>query len=95
MHSDEQNAKGRDGRFMRVCVRKRPFFPHEKQQGEYDVVSCAARDSIDGATASAVVVHDARMHANMTKMYMTHHAFSFDGVFGGAASNEQVSSSLL
>lgn len=75
---------------MRVCVRKRPFFPHEKQQGEYDVVSCAARDCIDGVTASSVVVHDARMHANMTKMFMTHHAFSFDGVFGGAATNDQV-----
>ena len=28
---------------MRVCVRKRPIFAHERSQGEYDVVTCVMR----------------------------------------------------
>jgi len=41
---------------MRVCVRKRPIFPHELTQGEYDVVTCVLRRG-----AAQVVVHDAHM----------------------------------
>jgi hypothetical protein len=37
-----------------------------------------------------MIVHDARMHADMKRMLMTHHTFHFDGVFGGSASNDQV-----
>ena len=37
-----------------------------------------------------VVVHDARMHSDMVHMFINHHTFSFDAVFGEAASNRQV-----
>ena len=70
---------------MRVCVRKRPIFPHEVKQGEYDVVTCLLRSG-----TAHVVVHDARMHPDMKKMFINHHAFSFDAVFGEATSNRSV-----
>ena len=70
---------------MRVCVRKRPIFPHELKQGEYDVVTCLLRDE-----TAHVVVHDARMHPDMKKMFINHHSFSFDAVFGEATSNRSV-----
>jgi kinesin family member 2/24 len=70
---------------MRVCVRKRPVFPHELEQGEYDVVTCVGRGG-----AAQVIVHDARMHPDMRHMFINHHTFAFDAVFGEAASNRQV-----
>ena len=70
---------------MRVCVRKRPVFPHELEQGEYDVVTCVSRGG-----AAQVIVHDARMHPDMRHMFINHHTFAFDVVFGEAASNRQV-----
>lgn len=69
------------GRSVRVCVRKRPFFPHEHQQGEFDVVSCLTR---------RVVIHDARMKADMRHMLMNHTDFTFDEVFGEETGNEDV-----
>jgi kinesin family protein 2/24 len=71
---------------MRVCVRKRPIFPHELSQGEYDVVTC----TLKGGGAAQVVVHDARLHSDMVHMFINHHAFTFDAVFGEAASNHHV-----
>mmetsp|Transcript_16291 Transcript_16291/g.35671 ORF Transcript_16291/g.35671 Transcript_16291/m.35671 type:complete len:854 (-) Transcript_16291:107-2668(-) len=68
-------------RGLRVCIRKRPLFPHERQQGEFDVISC-----VEGS----VVVHDARMQADMRNMYLNHHDFSFDAVFDEAADNNAV-----
>ena len=70
---------------MQVCVRKRPVFPHELEQGEYDVVTCVGRGG-----AAQVIVHDARMHPDMRHMFINHHTFAFDVVFGEAASNRQV-----
>jgi hypothetical protein len=66
---------------MRVCVRKRPIFPHEIEKEEYDVISCGSTE---------VVIHDGRMHADMIHMFMNHHYFDFDAVFGEKASNAQV-----
>lgn len=68
-------------RFVRVCVRKRPIFPHEEAQGEFDVVTCLP---------GRVVVHDARMHPDMRNMFMNHHDFAFDETFGETCNNDDV-----
>lgn len=77
----QPEAGERDERFMRVCVRKRPIFDHELKEHEFDVVTC-----LEGR----VVVHDARMQADMIQMYTNHHDFIFDGAFGEEAGNREV-----
>jgi len=72
---------GAFSRKVRVCIRKRPIFPHEMQQGEFDVVTCLPR---------RVVVHDARMHPDMIHMFMNHHDFVFDEAFDESADNTSV-----
>eukprot|EP00929_Paragymnodinium_shiwhaense_P024340 TRINITY_DN15006_c0_g1_i4.p1 TRINITY_DN15006_c0_g1~~TRINITY_DN15006_c0_g1_i4.p1 ORF type:complete len:910 (-),score=161.76 TRINITY_DN15006_c0_g1_i4:216-2945(-) len=66
---------------VRVCVRKRPMFPHEYEQGEFDCLT---------GLAGRVLVHDARMHADMKNMFMNHHDFLFDEVFDERANNDMV-----
>jgi kinesin family protein 2/24 len=66
---------------LKVCIRKRPFFPHEHQAGEFDVISCLPE---------RVVVHDARMQPDMRNMFVNHHDFSFDEVFEETIDNEEV-----
>eukprot|EP00927_Polykrikos_kofoidii_P005768 TRINITY_DN12297_c0_g1_i2.p1 TRINITY_DN12297_c0_g1~~TRINITY_DN12297_c0_g1_i2.p1 ORF type:complete len:1062 (-),score=213.79 TRINITY_DN12297_c0_g1_i2:109-3294(-) len=66
---------------VRVFVRKRPMFPREFEEGEFDVVTCLPQ---------RVVVHDARMHADMVHMIMNHQDFGFDETFGEKATNDQV-----
>ena len=82
---DDHRSEQSGGGGMRVCVRKRPIFPHELKQGEYDVVTCLLQRG-----AAKIVVHDARMHSDMRHMFINHNTFSFDAVFGEAASNRQV-----
>jgi kinesin family protein 2/24 len=65
-----------------VCVRKRPIFQHEIDDGEFDVIT-----TIGG---KKVVVHDARMHADMKRQFLYHYEFNFDHVFGEGASNRDV-----
>lgn len=36
------------------------------------------------------VIHDARMHSDMRHMFINHHTFAFDTVFGDRASNDEV-----
>mmetsp|Transcript_20587 Transcript_20587/g.71211 ORF Transcript_20587/g.71211 Transcript_20587/m.71211 type:complete len:947 (+) Transcript_20587:93-2933(+) len=72
---------GDEDRFVRVCVRKRPIFKHELEQGEFDVVTCLP---------GRVVVHDARMHADMTNMFVNHHDFAFDEAFDETVGNDEV-----
>lgn len=80
-NNPRSDADIQHSRDVKVCVRKRPFFPHEKDQGEYDVIT---------AGGAEVVIHDARMHSDMRNMFINHHAFAFDAVFGEAAENEEV-----
>jgi hypothetical protein len=49
---------------VRVCVRKRPIFEHERRAGEFDVLT---------ASEDGIVVHDARMHPDMLHLHMHHH----------------------
>ena len=58
-----------------------PFFPKEYQKGEFYVISCLPK---------RVVIHDARMHADMRHMFLNHHDFAFDDVFGDNADNDAV-----
>jgi hypothetical protein len=49
---------------VKVCVRKRPIFEHERRAGEFDVLT---------ASDEGIVVHDARMHPDMLHLHMHHH----------------------
>lgn len=66
---------------VRVCVRKRPIFPYELEQQEFDAITCLP---------GRVVIHDARMESDMIHMFMNHHDFAFDAAFGETADNESV-----
>lgn len=67
---------------VRVCVRKRPIFPYELKEHEFDVLTCVENRKI--------IVHDARMHADMKRQYLEHSEFDFDNVFHEQASNKEV-----
>lgn len=78
IHQDEKWTDGD----IRVYVRKRPIFKHETDKFEFDVATC-----VDDKT---IVIHDARMHADMKRQIMNHYSFEFDTVFSEAMSNEYV-----
>ena len=48
---------------LRVAVRRRPFFKHELDQGEFDVVSCERR---------RITVHDCRLHPDCRRLFVDH-----------------------
>ena len=56
-----------------------PFFPKGFQKGVFDVISCLP---------IRVVIHDARMHADMRRMLLSHQDFAFDDVFEDNADND-------
>ena len=66
---------------IKVCVRKRPLFPHEVNNGDYDATTVNGR---------VMIVHDGRMKPDMVHMEMKHHAFSFPRVFDELTSNDTV-----
>eukprot|EP00927_Polykrikos_kofoidii_P025251 TRINITY_DN22722_c0_g1_i1.p1 TRINITY_DN22722_c0_g1~~TRINITY_DN22722_c0_g1_i1.p1 ORF type:complete len:787 (-),score=104.10 TRINITY_DN22722_c0_g1_i1:17-2377(-) len=76
-----KHAPSRYAHSVRVCIRKRPIFPHETDQLEFDVVTCLSK---------RIVIHDARMQADMIHMFMNHHDFTFDATFGDDADNDVV-----
>lgn len=69
------------GDALRVAVRRRPFFKHEKEQGEFDVVSCRRR---------SIVVHDCRLYPDCRRLYIAHNTFRFDRVYDEGASSADV-----
>ncbi len=66
---------------IKVFVRKRPIFNHEIASGEFDVVTCLS---------NKVIVHDARMHADMKREMIHHNQFEFNYVFSDKMSNNVV-----
>ena len=84
---DEQDNVRTDESNVVCCIRKRPLFEKEYKNGEFDVISCSGKKE--------VIVHDARMHANMKDMLMTHHSFSFYRVFNEKCSNDEVYKDLI
>lgn len=69
------------GDALRVAVRRRPFFKHELDQGEFDVVSCEKRK---------ITVHDCRLYPDCRRLYVEHKAFRFDRVYDEEASSLDV-----
>ena len=63
-----------------VCVRKRPIFPKEEQNGEIDAVSAAN---------PTIRVHDCRFKVDGITKHVENHDFLFDNAFG---SNESTAS---
>ena len=76
---DTTISKNRD---LRVCVRKRPIFQHEVDDGEFDVATCVKQKTI--------IIHDARMRVDMRNMFINNNIFSFDYVFNESSQNEDV-----
>ena len=72
---------------VRVAVRKRPIFKHEVENHEFDVITFG--------NGQSAVVHDARMHKDMKKMFMNHHEFQFDQVFDEKTNNNDVYASAV
>lgn len=68
---------------IRVFARKRPIFQHEIENGEFDVISCYPQDN-------RIIIHDARMHNDMVRQMMHHHAFEFDHIFSEYVTNDAV-----
>eukprot|EP01031_Cornospumella_fuschlensis_P032897 gene32897-39783_t len=64
---------------LKVFMRKRPIFPHELAAGEFDVITCVGQRE--------VVIHDARMHADMKRQMLNHHHFVYDRVFSESVDN--------
>ena len=62
-------------------MRRRPFFKHELDQGEFDVVTCMQQ---------SITIHDCRMHSDMRRMFVDHKSFRFDRVYGESTSSEEV-----
>ena len=69
------------GDALRVAVRRRPFFKHELDQGEFDVVSCERR---------RITVHDCRLYSDCRRLYIEHKSFRFDRVYDEQASSADV-----
>ena len=69
---------------VKVCIRKRPIFSHEYSAGEFDVVTCFPIPD------QKVVIHDARMHTDMKRMFINNHEFRFDRVFDDNTKNLDV-----
>lgn len=82
LNGDARPAEDSNSNSVRVCVRKRPIFNYEIKDHEFDVITCVGQKTI--------VVHDARMHADMKRQYLHHYEFNFDNVFSEKASNEEV-----
>ena len=83
----EGGAKGgRDShtRHIIVAVRKRPIFRHELAKREFDAIT------VDGGSGGCLTLHDARLKANLSDLYMVHRQFRFDTVFGELCSNDDV-----
>ena len=71
---------------VQVAVRRRPIFPHELKEGEFDVLTCPGRREV----SDSIVVHDARMHPDCAHLFINHHTFGFDRVFDEHMSSSDV-----
>ena len=81
---------------MQVCVRKRPIFPHEIAASEFDVITCCNNTcnnnnrNVKKNIMQTTVIHDARMHSDMKRMFIDHHNFVFHRVFDEKTGNGEV-----
>lgn len=70
---------GLDAQRVKVCVRKRPLFPHE--DGEFDILS---------ARGSELVVHNCLTKADLKSLFVEHKGFHFARTFSEHASDDDV-----
>jgi kinesin family protein 2/24 len=66
---------------VRVCVRKRPLFDHERQADEFDVISMRQ---------SEVVVHNCLTKADLRSLFVSHMGFPFWRTFAEEATDDDV-----
>lgn len=67
---------------IRVCVRKRPLFEHEREADEMDVISVRG--------ASELVIHNCLTKADLRALFVSHMGFQFSRVFGENAADHEV-----
>lgn len=66
---------------VRVCIRKRPLFKKEAENGEFDVIS--VRDS-------ELAVHNCLTKADLKSLYVSHMGFRFSSTFDADANDDDV-----
>lgn len=71
---------GLDKRRVRVCVRKRPLFPHE-EESEFDSIS---------VNGSEVIVHNCLTKADLKTLFVSHMGFHFGNAFGEGSDDSEV-----
>ena len=64
-----------------VCVRKRPIFPKEEEEGENDSISCANPQ---------IKVFESKLKVDGITKYVDQHVFTFDNTFNERESTEDV-----
>ena len=79
---------GSDTAFQ-VCVRVRPLFSHEQQNGEYRTVFC------DQLEKRQVTVHEGSLDRSGRRMEMVHHNLMFHKLWDDTVSNEAVSKDIV
>jgi len=67
---------------VRVCVRKRPLFEHERGADEFDVIS------VRGGTE--LVIHNCLTKPDLRSLFVSHMGFQFAHVFGDATQDDEV-----
>ena len=76
---------------VRVFVRKRPLFEHERARGEFDCVTVPNPPApLTAEDATEIVVHNCQMHADLKRMFVKHSAFDVTRAFGENAGSEEV-----
>lgn len=71
---------------IHVFLRKRPLFPKEAANGEYDITSLPPGSPL----ATQVVLHNCLFQADLKTPFMQHMWFDFDHVFGEDVGNFEV-----
>jgi len=77
---------------FRVCVRKRPLFPHEEEMGGYNTVQANYRHLVSDSRDinSSVTTHDGHLARNGRILTINHRSYKFDRVWDEYTYNEQV-----
>eukprot|EP01041_Mallomonas_annulata_P010238 gene10238-21354_t len=68
---------------FRICARKRPLLPFEREIGAYDVVHATHSNN-------QIVLHDGRLARNGRRLTMTHQIFKLDKIWNERTSNDTV-----
>ena len=78
-----EEALNRELAHFRICVRKRPMLPFEKEADEFDVVETDIK-------RGTIVCHDGQLARSGRRLTMAHKYYHFDRVWGQHADNRTV-----